>query len=129
MNVVYLSQFRDASGYAVAARGYLKALDTFIENNPGKLNLKVHTVAVDTVSHLSTSEQALLEKYEFRSESEIDNFVSNDYILLWHQPAPMITWGDHFEDQSPVFSGMKKLVDNANKNINIRSEFFYSRIY
>ena len=32
--LIYISQFRDACGYAVAARGYLRALEKHLDNNP-----------------------------------------------------------------------------------------------
>ncbi len=51
--VVYMSQFRDSSGYAIAARGYLKALDTYMEKNPGTFELKVHTFNAEKEKKLS----------------------------------------------------------------------------
>ena len=41
MNIVYAAQFRDSSGYAVAARGYLKALDAYLLEHPNAFNLKI----------------------------------------------------------------------------------------
>ena len=52
MRVVYCSQFRDSSGYASAARGYLKALDTFLAEFPDAFELKVHTIIVEHTSRV-----------------------------------------------------------------------------
>ena len=46
MNIVYAGQFRDLTGYGVAARGYLRAFDTYLNKHPGAFNLKVYTVTV-----------------------------------------------------------------------------------
>ena len=46
MNLVYMAQFRDVSGYAVAARGYLKALDTYLNSTPHDINLKIYSAVV-----------------------------------------------------------------------------------
>jgi len=43
VKLVYLGQFRDVSGYAIAARGYLKALDIYLNNNPGEFELKIYS--------------------------------------------------------------------------------------
>ena len=38
--LVYVSQFRAACGYAVAARGYLRSLEKHLQNNPDSFDLK-----------------------------------------------------------------------------------------
>ena len=40
--VVYVSQFRDACGYAVAARGYLRAMEKLSPKQPDSFDLKVY---------------------------------------------------------------------------------------
>ena len=42
--LVYISQFRDACGYAVAARGYLRALEKHLQINPDSFDLKVYNI-------------------------------------------------------------------------------------
>tara|TARA_Y100000296_G_scaffold36897_1_gene42724 strand:+ start:16249 stop:18291 length:2043 start_codon:yes stop_codon:yes gene_type:complete len=117
MRVVYCSQFRDSSGYASAARGYLKALDTFLAEFPDAFELKVHTIIVEHTSRLSNEELALLEKYEFRSNGEIDTWIQNPYLILWHQPPPMMTI-ERFRDNEYWVAG-RRLLDNATCNVNL----------
>ena len=62
MRLVYLSQFRDVSGYAIAARGYLKALDSYLQDNPDAFELKIYSIIASS-SRLSDEEESLLEKY------------------------------------------------------------------
>ena len=56
MKVIFSSQFRDSSGYASAARGYLKALDAYLTEHPGAFNLKIYS---SVVNH---SDKLLLEE-------------------------------------------------------------------
>ena len=88
MNVVYISQFRDCSGYASAARGYLKSLDNYLQRNPKSFNLKVHTVPVENskTNRLNEQEIDLLQKYELQSEEEISNFFSLSFLFLFLLP-------------------------------------------
>ena len=53
MKIIYAGQFRDSSGYAVAARGYLKAIDEYLQQNPGKFELKVYTAILVPSSKLT----------------------------------------------------------------------------
>ena len=119
LNLVYLSQFRDSSGYAVAARGYLKALDSYIQSAKIDINLKIHTILVENTNSLTKEESALLEKYEFKTTDEVFAMSQQEYILLWHQPAPMITLADAYAQQDPLWACAKLLIENAAKNINI----------
>ena len=41
MNIVYLSQFKDTSGYAAAARSYLKALEEHLQSFKNNVTLKL----------------------------------------------------------------------------------------
>ena len=119
INLVYLSQFRDSSGYAVAARGYLKALDAYIESTNANINLKVHTIVVETTNSLTREETALLEKYEFKSVSEVFETTEKEYVLLWHQPAPMITLADAYAKRDELWACAKLLIENADANVNV----------
>jgi len=119
LNLVYLSQFRDSSGYAVAARGYLKALDSYIQSADVNINLRIHTIVVEDTNSLTDEEDALLEKYEFKTTGEVFATSQQEYILLWHQPAPMITLGDAYAQKDPAWACAKLLIENAAKNINV----------
>jgi len=117
MRVVYCGQFRDSSGYASAARGYLRALDIYLQENPDAFELKVHTIIMEKSSKLTDEELQLLEKYEFDSPSEIDRWVENPYLILWHQPAPMMDI-ERFRS-NPYWAAGRRLLDNATTNINL----------
>ena len=119
MNIVYVSQFRDCSGYAVAARGYLKSIDTYLKDNPGEFDFKVHTVPVENSNNrLTAEEEALISKYEFDSEEEVDQYCKKDYLVVWHMPAPMI-YLIHRRSLDPLWRAGLKLITNANRNINL----------
>jgi glycosyltransferase involved in cell wall biosynthesis len=120
MNIVYVSQFRDCSGYAVAARGYLKAIDHYLSQNPGEFEFKIHTVPVENSDskHLTAKEKALISKYEFSSEEEADHFCKKNYLVVWHMPAPMV-YLIHKRSLDPLYRVALKLITNANRNINL----------
>ena len=65
--VVYVSQFRDACGYAVAARGYLRAMENYLQNNPDSFDLKVYNINAEntSVKRLAHNEESIISKYEF----------------------------------------------------------------
>ena len=120
MNVVYVSQFRDCSGYASAARGYLKAIDLYLQKNPGSFNLKVHTIPVENskTSRLNNQEKDLLDKYEFESEEEISNYCEKEYLAIWHMPATMI-YMLKSNPTNPFWRTAVKLIGSAKENINL----------
>jgi len=119
VNIVFISQYRDTSGYASAARGYLKAIDDFLTDNPGSFNFKIHTIPVelDKTNRITKEEKRLIEKYEFKSEEEIDVFCKNEYLAVWQMPAPMVYFLQSKKD--PVWAAGLKLIHNSTKNINI----------
>ncbi len=118
--IVYMSQFRDSSGYAIAARGYLKALDAYLQENPGAFELKVHTFNVEKEKDLSDHMLDLLKKYEFTSLNELKKFVREDYILLWHMPPPMVvTFTGGLQHREIQWEGTARLVLGANHKINL----------
>jgi len=119
MRLVYLGQFRDVSGYAIAARGYLKALDTYLQNNPDAFELKIYS-PIASSSRLEEAEKLLIERYEFENDQDLDNFISDDFSLLWHLPPPMINFGDERFQPSPGCSpSMAKLIQSCNKSISL----------
>lgn len=120
MNLVYCGQFRDSSGYAVAARGYLKALDAYIQKNPESLNLKIYSSIVSQSDKLTEEEIKLIKKYEFANDSEIEDIISKDYAFVWHMPPPLITFGDdRFHPTPGCTPSMLRLIENAKYNINL----------
>ena len=119
-NIVYCAQFRDSAGYGVAARGYLKALDSFLGENPGAFNLKLYSSVVVQSNKLTDDEISLIQKYEFNDDDDINNIISQDYTFIWHMPPPLITFGDDRFHPSPGCSpSMIRLIDNSEYNINL----------
>ena len=97
MNIVYLSQFKDTSGYASAARSYLKSLDVYLQSEINPFKLKVHHIKVESVKSISKEDEDLIDKYIFSSEAEVDEFIkNNEFILVWHQPPPMLTLSNQY---------------------------------
>ena len=111
MNIVYCAQFRDSAGYAVAARGYLKALDHFLENSDQEFNLKLYSSIITQSNKLTEDDIKLIEKYEFIDDEDIENTISGDYIFIWHMPPPLITFADDRFSPSPGCSAsMTRLI-------------------
>ena len=93
--VVYCAQFLDLSGYGIAARRYLDALDLAISD--GDVDLKIYTTVAAGVqlNSLSPREQELITKYSFKNDATIAEFIQdNDYECIWHMPTPMPLFAD-----------------------------------
>lgn len=118
--LVYISQFRDACGYAVAARGYLRALEKHLHNNPDSFDLKVYNINAEntSVKRLTHGEEDIISKYEFTSETEIEKFCSEPYIVVWHLPAPMYTLSGLYPADH-CWKTFTKVLKGASKNINL----------
>jgi len=120
MRIVYCAQFRDFSGYGVAARGYLKSLDEFLQKNPQSIDLKIYSAVVGKNPLLSEEELLLLKKYEFKNDKEIDEYLNSDYLFIWHMPPAMIGFADEKFKPSPNCSpSIKKLWKASSSNINL----------
>lgn len=120
MNIVYCAQFRDSSGYAVAARGYLKALDHYLENSDQQFSLKLYSSVVTKSNKLPEKDINLIEKYEFIDDADIEKTISEDYIFVWHMPPPLITFADDRFSPSPNCTpSMTRLLKNAKYNVNL----------
>ena len=116
-NFLYVGQFRDSSGYASAARSYLKAVDASLLKSEENINFKVYTVPIEHTSSLTKEEEALLKKYELTNE-DVDEFLMNDYTMVWHMPPSMIMIGQNFVE--PIYwNNVVKLLENSSKNINM----------
>jgi len=120
MKVVYCAQFRDHTGYGIAARRYLKALDCFLEQNKNNFSLHVYSVVATDINELSKEEQDLIEKYEFKSDQEIQSVLEKDYTFIWHVPPPMMVFADERFKTSPNCSpSMNKLLKSSSRNVNL----------
>ena len=119
-NIVYLSQFKDSSGYAVAARGYLLALDEYMKKNENSYTLKAHTLKIEAGKTVSLEEEKLIDSLSFKDEQEADEFIQNEeYILIWHMPPPMILLKDKYKDFDPNWRIAHKLLEGSKRNINV----------
>ncbi len=119
MKIIYAGQFRDSSGYAVAARGYLKALDEYLQQNPGKFELKVYTAILVPSSKLTEEEIDLLNKYEFKDNDEIENFTKSEYLVLWHFPPPLVLFADdRFGACNNCSPSIMKILKRSDYNVN-----------
>jgi glycosyltransferase involved in cell wall biosynthesis len=127
MRVLYYGPFRDGSGYAMAARGYLKAFDKLIEEGE-EIDLRLLTLDLEFVnSKLSDEDKKFVEKYEFpfskytgkTSVKEVEEWVNQPepFVFIWHQPAPMITW-ERYKTGDRFWDSMRKCLKGAKKNIN-----------
>ena len=93
MRIVYIGQYRDSSGCGVAARSYIRALDTFLSKSNKRVSLKLYApVAENSSFHNNLSD--LIEKYEFKSDTDIDSFISEPYTVIWHIPSVMAMTSD-----------------------------------
>lgn len=79
-NIIYIGQFKDASGYGNAARGYLRLLDSNLDSN--KITLKVIPLNFEKSDFSNEEDKVILNKYV------LDDYLSfienNKYTLLLH---------------------------------------------
>lgn len=121
MNIIYLCQFRDASGYGVAGRGYLAALDDYLLASKEKINLRVLNVSFEEPKVLSKQEEDLIQKYEFATLEDANRFAdTEDFILVWHQPAATFPWGlQTFGKTDPVWQTAFHFMMRSRQNVNL----------
>ena len=116
MKVIFSSQFRDSSGYASAARSYLHAVDSVL--NDYSIDFSVLSIAVESGSKISKEDEDMIQKYEL-DLSKVDEIIKGDYLFIWHQPAGMIMFGDNNLTNDVKWVAFKKLLENSTKNINM----------
>lgn len=114
MKIIFSSQFRDSSGYASAARSYLKAIDCVDHNK----DFEILSISVEQNSFLTMEEESLVSKYELNL-AKLNNIIKEDYILVWHQPAGMIMFGDNHLKSDSKWKAFKLLLENSTYNINM----------
>ena len=116
-NILYVSQFRDSSGYASAARSYLKAVNEYLSKSKDKVNFKIFTVPIEHTNSLSTEERVLLDEYEINNR-DLEEFLKLDYTMVWHMPPSMPMIGHNFVEE-PVWQNVVRILQNSSRNINI----------
>ena len=116
MKIIFSSQFRDSSGYASAARSYLEAIDSVIDQY--HYDFKVLSISLETNSKISKKHEDLISKYEINLD-DINKYIEEEYLLIWHQPTGMLLFGDNNLNNDVKWIAFRKLLDNATKNINM----------
>ncbi len=117
MNIIYCGQFTDSSGYGVAARGYLKAIDEYVKKESKKINLKIHNIKFEGHDKTTKEEKALQKRYSFKSDNQLEQFIKKDFVLVWHLPAPsLVVHKNRHQDDWPM---TEKLVRKAARVINL----------
>lgn len=85
--IVFQGQAKDPSGYGVASRGYINSLLEFFSLNNVEVDFKIVPIVADEINSLTESEREVIEKYAFKSDEEIRNFIQNkDYYYIFHHP-------------------------------------------
>ncbi len=85
--IIYQGQILDPSGYAVAGRGYVKSMVDYIESTGSDIELKIVTVSADQQNSLTDEEKALIEKYQFNTNEELQEWVeAGNYHYVFHHP-------------------------------------------
>lgn len=117
MRLVYIGQYRDSSGCGVAARSYIKALHTYVSESSVDMDLKLYAPVAER-STFQNNIQDLIDIYEFKSDEEINSFMSEPYTVVWHIPSVMAMTSDfHFGTPPGCSPSLRKLLVNAEKNI------------
>ena len=120
MKIVYCAQFRDLSGYGIAARGYLKSLHHYLQNTPNNIELKLYSTIVNEDKILSSEIIDIIEKYEFKSDQELEEWARDEYLFIWHMPPAMVAFSDDKFKPSPGCSpNIKRLLKYSTANINL----------
>lgn len=116
-NFLFVAQFLDNAGYAVAARGWLKALDAFLRENPDAFGLKVFVIPLETQnSKVTDAERKLVAQYELKAD-DIVSYAKKNYDIIWLMPPPMISWKDRSD--LPLWQQIKMLFAASQDNINM----------
>ena len=95
-NIIYIAQFHETCGYTHAAHGYLKSIDSVLSSRKD-INLKVISISLDLKkldlnyhkNRTSKDILDLIDKYHFKDNEELSEFLKQDYILsLIHISEP-----------------------------------------
>lgn len=109
--IIYCGQFTDASGYASAARKYLRLLDKYLDKS--EYELKVYNSSYEGKINCSNGDLELINKY-LLDNKDIQKYVSGkDYTAIFH----LLPW-DAFLKQQEIYKN-KIIFSNAKKTINM----------
>lgn len=118
--IVYCGQFHDLTGYGIAARSYLKSIDSHISNNDD-VELKLYSTVIQPDENLNSEDAELINKYIFSNQSELEEYVSsNDYICLWHMPTPLPLFADErFKTTAGLSNSLRMIIDSSSSNYHL----------
>ena len=118
--IVYCGQFHDLTGYGIAARSYLKSLDSYVSNN-SDVELKIYSTVIQTDKNLNAQDAALLDKYLFSNQDELEEYISsNDYTCLWHMPTPLPLFADErFKTSTGLNNSLRMIIDSSSSNYHL----------
>jgi len=90
--ILYQGQVSDPSGYAVAGRGYIRAMYDYISSNNLDIDFKVVSISADNQHALTKEEADFLDSLSFSSNDEIDEWTEDeDFHYIFHHP-PVYAW-------------------------------------
>lgn len=118
--IIYCAQFHDLTGYGIAARSYLKALDTYVSQTED-IELKVYSVVIQNDSTLSEDDKELIDKYLFTDNIELEEYIrENNYTCLWHTPTPLPLFADErFKTTKNLNNSLRKIIDSSSENYHL----------
>ena len=109
--IIYCGQFTDASGYASAARKYLRLLDKYLDNS--KYELKVYNSSYEEKINCSDNDLQLINKYLLNNK-DVEKYISKkDYTAIFH----LLPWDGFIEIKDKYKN--KTIFYNAKKTINM----------
>jgi len=119
--VIYCGQFKDLTGYGIAARSYLMALDEYLTNNKSDIDLKIYPIDALKNDILEKKYTDLIEKYSFSSQDSLDEFIGDgDYICLWHCPTVLPLFADsRFKRNDFLKPMLKELILGSMENYHL----------
>ena len=118
--IVYCGQFHDLTGYGIAARSYLKSIDSYISNNDD-VELRLYSTVIQPDENLNSEDAELINKYLFSNQSELEEYISsNDYICLWHMPTPLPLFADErFKTTAGLSNSLRMIIDSSSSNYHL----------
>ena len=114
-NLLFIGQFKDAAGYAAAARGYLRVLHKFLNHN--EINLKIFALNFEKQDYSEGLDKELILKYNLSPEALLE-FVNNKKYTLLLCGLP------HFYKISSDEMPINKCIENKNCNKSVNLVFW-----
>jgi len=116
--ILYCGQFKDLTGYGIAARGYLAAIDKFLDQSGSDVDFKIYPIDIVTNQSLESSYLNLINKHSFTNQIELESFVKDgDYECIWHCPSILPMFADtRFKREDNLTPCLKDLILGASEN-------------